>query len=529
MLETNSRSCTSTPFPSDSTLIIFELLETGPSRLGKCKDGHVNPHWSNLELSARKTEQRDVGLLENYGFTILIMFCLFSFSMNPLGRTNWTFAYHSEAFFSQTRSPVNPVSESSVNSIVMDYLVVILMENKNLTSIIGSAAAPYINELADDYGLATNYYDVSNSLSLPNYLGLTTGQSYVSWSSCNKPPSQCPGFTPISAPTIVNSLESSGMTWRAYMEDMPSNCYQNDYNLYVVRHNPFAYFSDIANNPTECDLVVPAGINASRLISDLASPTSASNFMWLTPNLCDDMHNCSVSTGDKYVSLIIPEILNSTVFRAGRASLFLTWDEGGAINATHVPAIWAGPLVRNNFTSAIPHNHYSFLKTLESVWNLSSLTPNDEAASAMTEFLRPPTVSFVYAPKHPMNGQTVSFSASLQGGTTPYALGWSFGDGGRSTQKQTSHAYSTPGSYTVSLSVADALNNTASSTTTLEVSQIIPNPAPRAGVPAAPGSWLLEIEPSSVIAISAVITILCGLLLTREREQKAREEDRKRD
>jgi len=459
---------------------------------------------------------------------ILIVFCLISSSLNPLGRTNWT-SYHSGPLFAQTPSQMNPVGAPSVNPTVMDYLVVILMENKNLTNIIGSTAAPYINELAGDYGLATNYYDVSNGLSLPNYLGLTTGQSYVSWSSCNKPPSQCSGFAPINAPTIVNSLENSGMTWRAYMEDMPSNCYQNDHNLYVVRHNPFAYFSDIVNNPSECDLVVPAGINASRLISDLASPTTASNFMWLTPNLCDDMHNCSVSIGDKYVSLIIPEILNSTVFRAGRASLFLTWDEGWGINATHVPAIWAGPLVRNNFTSAIHHNHYSFLKTLESIWNLPSLTPNDAAASAMTEFLRPPTVSFIYAPKHPVIGQTVSFSASLQAGTTPYALSWSFGDGGRSSLEQTSHAYSTPGSYTVSLSVADALNDTASLATALEVSQIIPNPAPRALPSRALVGWLLGTEAFEVIAMSAAATTLSGLLLVRVREAKSRKKTRKTD
>ena len=86
-------------------------------------------------------------------------------------------------------------------------------------------AAPYINHLANSFGVASAYYDLGYSRSLPNYLGVTTAETYSSWSGCNKPPQQCSGFIPITLPTIVDSIEKSGLTWKAYTEDMPGNCY----------------------------------------------------------------------------------------------------------------------------------------------------------------------------------------------------------------------------------------------------------------------------------------------------------------
>src|SRR5439155_674508 len=76
---------------------------------------------------------------------------------------------------------------------------------------------------------------------------------------------------------------------------------------YVIRHNPFAYYGDIATNATRCARVVPAGIDDSALLDDLGSASSASNYMWLTPNLCNDMDACPVATGDAYLSTLVPK------------------------------------------------------------------------------------------------------------------------------------------------------------------------------------------------------------------------------
>src|SRR5207244_4666136 len=102
--------------------------------------------------------------------------------------------------------------------------------------------------------------------------------------------------------------------------------------------DPFVYFDDIVNSTARCSRIVPAnsgeGGPGNLFLSDLASPSAASNFMWLTPNLCDDMHDsCSapynsnqIAQGDSYLSTLIPQILNSTLFRHQKAAFIITFD-----------------------------------------------------------------------------------------------------------------------------------------------------------------------------------------------------------
>jgi phosphatidylinositol-3-phosphatase len=117
--------------------------------------------------------------------------------------------------------------------------------------------------------------------------------------------------------------------------------------------------------------------------------------MWLTPNLCNDMHDCTITTGDNYLSQVVPNILNSALFTHQKAALFITFDEGNGycpLNGTSsdcVYAVWAGPVVKTNFQSPKQYSHYSFLKTLETVWKLPAMTPNDRNATPMMEFFAP--------------------------------------------------------------------------------------------------------------------------------------------
>ena len=272
-----------------------------------------------------------------------------------------------------------------------DYVVIIMMENKNYGDIIGSTSSPYLNGLASQFALATNFRNSNDNGSLPNYLTLTTGNG-PAWALCNAPPAQCSGFKPI-ASSVTDILETKGLTWKAYMEGMPSNCYagNSEYysspgGVYYPRHNPFIYLASVINSQSECNRVVPAGTSDSSLINDLASIPTASSFMWLTPSGCNQTHDCSAAQGDTYLSVLVPKILSSFIFRTQNAALFLTWDEGSSSN--HIPTILAGPAVRLGFQSDAAYEHYSMLKTIEANWNLDSLTSNDARATAMTEFFR---------------------------------------------------------------------------------------------------------------------------------------------
>src|SRR2546430_638537 len=205
---------------------------------------------------------------------------------------------------------------SAAGTNVFDYLVVIVMENHNLCDILKSCGgtATYMSNLAGAWGLAQNDHYCNVNPSLPNYLCLSGGSDFGCGGYDGNPNSNACTSTAWAAPNIVDRLEGAGRTWKAYMEDMPGNCYGTNSGDYAVRHNPFVYYSDIANNPTRCGRIVPAGASDSALINALASKTTASNYMWLTPNKCNDMHSCPIPTGDAYLADLAPRILSSSVF-----------------------------------------------------------------------------------------------------------------------------------------------------------------------------------------------------------------------
>src|SRR5947209_7598873 len=183
--------------------------------------------------------------------------------------------------------------------------------------------------------------------------------------------------------------------------------------------NGFVSFQDIYKNSTRCGKIARANptscgsVTDCVLVNDLNSVSSA-NFMWLTPNDCDNMHADSICTtgngyngctsagtncikkGDDYLKSLVPNILNSYAFQNQRSALFIVFDEGVGtscpLNGSSedcLYAVWAGPVAKTGFSSPQLYNQYSLTKTIEVNWNLTTLTTNDAAAIPMTEFFRP--------------------------------------------------------------------------------------------------------------------------------------------
>lgn len=254
------------------------------------------------------------------------------------------------------------------------HIFVIVMENQSYGDIIGNSDAPYLNSLAKTYGLATESYGVTHP-SLPNYLALTGGSTFGITSDCN----DC--F--VQGTNLVDALDAGHKTWRAYMEDLPSTCYVGDSYPYAQKHDPFIYYDDIRTNPSRCANVVPL----TQLSGDLQG-SAVPDFVWITPNLCHDMHDCPVSQGDAWLASFVPTILASPAWKQGGA-LFLTWDEGENDNSGccayatggHVVTLVISPLGKPHYTSATPYDHYSLLRTICAAWNL---TPPGKAAAPET-------------------------------------------------------------------------------------------------------------------------------------------------
>ena len=220
-----------------------------------------------------------------------------------------------------------------------DHIFFIMMENHATNQIIGNTAdAPFINQLAHRYSVATNYHGVTHP-SLPNYLAAISGDFQGIWDDCKAgatitcPPEEFvvgagdatdptfslytnpssplykavpPQLTPAEVasssskphwfpgPTIVDQLEAKGMTWKAYMQSLPftgadveywPSLGGTTYKLYAQKHDPFMYFSNIRES-------------ASRLANNVPLPqfdydlktNNVPSFVWISPDQCNDMH-----------------------------------------------------------------------------------------------------------------------------------------------------------------------------------------------------------------------------------------------
>jgi hypothetical protein len=242
------------------------------------------------------------------------------------------------------------------SSATYQHVVVVLMENHNYSRLIGASDAPYINQLASECGLATNYSAVSHP-SLPNYLALTGGSTFGITDDKN------PSGHPLGAASIFSQL---GNNWRALDESMPSNCYGSDSGTYVAHHNPAAYYTSVAAACKSLD--TPLG----------STPDLSAAYTFITPNQCDNMHDCSVASGDSWLQGFVPKLIQSPQYQAGNTVIFLTWDEGSSTNNQVVTEVIA-PTVKPGLKVGTAFTHYSLLRTSEELLGLPLL---GSAASA---------------------------------------------------------------------------------------------------------------------------------------------------
>jgi phosphatidylinositol-3-phosphatase len=240
------------------------------------------------------------------------------------------------------------------------HVVVVVFENEEETSIAGNPEAPTFNALADRYATLTNYDAVAHP-SLPNYLALVSGSTHGITSDCT----DCG----VRARNLADSLEAAKKTWKTYAEDLPYPGFGGgSAGRYAKKHDPFLYFRDIASAPRRRRRVVPF----TRLARDLARHRLP-DFSLVVPNLCDDMHDCSVATGDAWLKAHVVPLLHSRQLRGG--VVFVVFDEGttGEGGGGHVEALALGPTVRRGSTFAKATSHYGLLRTIEDAWRLPRL------------------------------------------------------------------------------------------------------------------------------------------------------------
>lgn len=245
----------------------------------------------------------------------------------------------------------------------LHHVFVIVLENREY---LPGGETPYLARLRKKGALATHYYAITHP-SLPNYLALLSG-------STNGVTADTFSAT-LGHRTLVDQLQAADLTWGAYMQDMPSSCFTGDSSGdYVMRHDPFMYFSRIRANPGNCALVRP--------LPDLFQALDTGpvpSFVWITPNLCADGHDCGAASVDGFLRQVVPDITASLAYK-DRGVLFILYDEGttdlGCCRLAHggrIDVLAMGPGIRPGSTISTPADHYSLLRTIEDGFRLPHL------------------------------------------------------------------------------------------------------------------------------------------------------------
>jgi hypothetical protein len=260
-----------------------------------------------------------------------------------------------------------------------------VLENHDLSEVIGNAVMPYFNSLASQYSLAGNFFANAHP-SIGDYFMLTTGQLITSNAA----------FTGIvKDDNVVRALVGAGKTWKGYMESIPSAGYTGlGPYPYAKHHDPFVYFSDVLGSSTQAANVVPL----TQLAADLNS-NSLPNYAFLVPNQEHNGHDCpnggtnctdaaKLAAADNWLKVNIDPLVQNSVF--ANTVLVITWDEGNLGDHTHggghIAVVVAGGTVKRGFRSTTFYQHESVLRLALDLLNVSDHPGASNGATAMTEF-----------------------------------------------------------------------------------------------------------------------------------------------
>jgi acid phosphatase len=270
-------------------------------------------------------------------------------------------------------------------------VILVVEENHGFSTLIGNSAMPYLNSLAQQYGLGTQYY-ANTHPSSNNYFEMTAGSAIA-------PPPNPDSFDgPANVDNIVRHLIAAGKTWKAYAESLPRPGYTgSDSGAYVHHHNPLSYFTDVVNDPSQRTNLVPfdqfaIDLNAGALPS----------FSFVGPNKNNNAHSCPVNmavcvdsdklkTADNWLKTNIDPVLSSAQFKQN-GLLIIVFDEAEQSDIRHgggqVAVVVIGPKVKTGFQSTTLHQHQDLLKMITTYIGIDSNIGNAANAAGMTEFLQ---------------------------------------------------------------------------------------------------------------------------------------------
>ncbi|MER7274005.1 alkaline phosphatase family protein [Dactylosporangium sp. NPDC000244] len=231
------------------------------------------------------------------------------------------------------------------------HVVVVVFENKSYRQLAGRPEAPYLNTLMTRSAVFTDAHGVAHP-SQPNYLALFSGSTQgVTDDHC---PVRAGG-----APNLAQQLQAAGHTFAGYSEDLPAAGYRGcSRGRYAAKHNPWADFDTVADAANQPFTAWPA------------DPAKLPTVAFVIPNLCDDMHDCGVATGDAWAREHLDPYVRWA--EANDSWLIVTFDEDDGGSGNQILTLVAGAgITPGNRSGRV--DHYSVLRTIEDRYGLAPL------------------------------------------------------------------------------------------------------------------------------------------------------------
>jgi phosphatidylinositol-3-phosphatase len=262
----------------------------------------------------------------------------------------FTVAIATMALLGAALTAAAPQAQAATSVPRFDHIVLVMFENK-ASSQITKSSAPYFTSLAAQGASFTQSYAITHP-SQPNYIALFSGGSQgVTSDSCPKT---------FSVNNLGAQVIGAGLTFKGYSESMPSNGYTGcSSGTYQRKHNSWVDFSN-----------VPAASNLT-YASFPASYATLPTVAFVTPNMCNDMHDCSVGTGNTWLQSHLDGYAQWA--KTHNSLLIVTFDEDNSLSLNHIHTTFVGAHVKvGSYAEKI--THYSVLRTIESAYGLSALT-----------------------------------------------------------------------------------------------------------------------------------------------------------
>jgi phosphatidylinositol-3-phosphatase len=282
-------------------------------------------------------------------------------------------------------APTGPAS-SAVPAVGTSKVLLVAEENHGYDQIIGSPDAPYLNQLAGTFGVATRL-DAGYPAACPSlaaYILLTSGSTA---GICDD---RGPAAHPLRNDNLFHQVATSGREWRDYAQSAPAPCALDNsgYGRYLVRHVPATYYLDERDDCARWS--VPLGEPDNGALHDDVAADRLPAFGFVSPDACHDMHGAPpcpadrIATGDRWLRSWLPSILAGADYRAGRLAVIITWDEGTGTD-NHIPTLVISPTTGHVAVDQA-FTHCSTLRTTEELLGLPLLGCATDAPSMVPGF-----------------------------------------------------------------------------------------------------------------------------------------------